>query len=321
MKALFVGSDTHRSWLAAGLPPECDLVIVSPDDPELLQLMKDADVFLGWGPLTKGMVQAAERLKLVQVIGTGTDWIDLTALAEAGIPVSNTIGANARSVAELVVAFILARYRHLIEADASTRAGQWRQAEFVNRGTFELTGKTVGLVGFGAVGREVARVLTGFDARILYHDPRRASPNEERTLRAAFVALDDLLRESDIVSLHVALTEHTRGLIGARELSLMKRTALLINASRGPVVDEQALTEALVLGRIAGAGIDVYSTEPPPPDHPLLSAPAKVLTPHFGGMTQEAFARHMAIVRENIRRVFDGRELLNPVRSPDGGVL
>lgn len=317
MRIVFIGAESNRGWLEAGLPDNFELSIAAADDPDLGDVLAECDFYVGWGPLDADMVSAAENLRFVQVIGTGTDWIDLTALREAEIPVANTVGANAAAVGELVVALVLALNRHIPEAHARVKTGSWPQTDLVQRGTYELSGKTVGLIGFGAAGQATARVMRGFEVDVLFYDPVTPSPEVSSSLNATPVAIDDVLEKSDIVSLHVPLNSKTEGLINKEALAMMKQDALLINASRGPVVDEFALAEALENGRLRGAGIDVYSVEPVAPDNPLLQAPNVIFTPHFGGMTQESFRRHMEIARDNIRRILANKPPLHAVPYPE----
>jgi lactate dehydrogenase-like 2-hydroxyacid dehydrogenase len=176
------------------------------------------------------------------------------------------------------------------------------------QGIYELLGKSVGIVGMGKIGFEVARRLAAFQCPLLYYDRRRVSPDDERELGLESVPLDDLLRGSDIVTLHLPLTPETRHLIGGRELGLMKKTALLINTARGAIIDEAALVEALLEGSIAGAGLDVYSDEPPAPRDPLRSCKNVVLTPHTAGQTREAMDRMVTCMLDNLDRVARGVE-------------
>ncbi len=210
-----------------------------------------------------------------------------------GIPVAHFGGSNATVVAEHTILLILALYRHLFMLDANVRKGVWRAGE---PDMHELRGKRVGLIGMGHIGRAVAERLRAFDAEVVQHG--RHQPDA--------LPLDDLLRTSDVVSLHVSLTSQTRGLIGARELALMKPTALLINTSRGPIVDQSALTQALEQGKIAGAGLDVLDPEPPAPDSPLLKLDNVIFTPHNAGSAQEVWPRVVATCFANIERVTRG---------------
>ena len=236
--------------------------------------------------VTADVLRAATTLRIVVRAGTGLDNVDLTAAAGRGIRVLNTPAANRVSVAELVFALLLEFERHTGEAAAALRAGRWEKSRFAGR---ELAGRTLGLVGFGRIGREVALRARAFDMTVVAHDPLL------ETWPAGFewvsrFDLDPLLARSDVVSLHVPLEPATRGRIGARELALMKPGALLVNAARGGVVDEAALLDALRRGHPRGALLDVFATEPAT-GHPLLELPNVLGTPHLGASTAEAQTR------------------------------
>lgn len=288
-------------------------VVASREREELLRRVRDADFIVAATARIDGEVLAsAPRLRLVQHQGVGYDNVDVAACKERGVAVALTPEGTTTGVAEHTFLLILALYKHLRTAEGALRAGGWPVWELRAR-SFEMAGKTLGLVGFGRVGREVARRAVAFDARVLYYDPFPAPPEVERTLSTAYRPLDDLLREADIVSLHLPLTAATRGLIDGRALGLMKPTAVLINTARGPLVDEPALVEALTSGRIAGAGLDVFEREPPGPEHPLLALENVVLTPHIAAGTSDAFRTKMQAVAANVRRVAQGQAPANLV--------
>jgi phosphoglycerate dehydrogenase-like enzyme len=198
---------------------------------------------------------------------------------------------------------MMATLRHLTELDAGVRAGRWSAGA---KRLYELWSSTVGIVGMGRIGQEVALRLRGWGASLVYHDPVRLAPDRERELDVAYAPLDELLARADVVSLHVPLSAATRRLIDARALARMKPTAVLINTARGELIDEAALARALDEGRIGGAGLDVLSAEPPPADHPLLSTPNTVLTPHMAGPTWQSWPRRFGNAYANIARVQRG---------------
>jgi phosphoglycerate dehydrogenase-like enzyme len=266
--------------------------------------------------ISGSLLREARSLRLVQLLTAGYDKVDLAAAAELGIPVATNGGANAWGVAEQTIALLLALYRRLIQCDRSVREGKWRKA-ISGFDTFEVAEKTVGLIGVGNVGRKVAKRFKAFETRILYHDIVPAL-DIEKDLGARRVSLDPLLRESDILSLHVPLVGSTRNLIGERELSLMKPTAVLLNTSRGEIVDEAALCAALKEKRIAGAGLDVYHQEPISQENPLLKLENVILTPHTAGHTYEGWFRRSRFAWENIQRVASGQTPLSLARPEEG---
>jgi phosphoglycerate dehydrogenase-like enzyme len=298
--------------LILGLKPEeLGLVFVeTSSEEERVEKVRDADYILcSPTPVSARVIEAGRRLKLIQKYGIGVDKIDLVAAARRGIPVCITAGANAVAVAEIAITLMLAVYKRLCVAHNSVRAGQWLKWELRSE-CYELAGKTVGIVGGGAIGRAVAKRLSlGFECNVLYYDVYRMPEETEKALGMTYAPLNDLLREADIVSLHTPLTRETRGLIGRGEFASMKCTAVLINTSRGEVVDEQALIEALQGGIIASAGLDVYAVEPPDPANPLLKMDNVVLSPHNGGGTVDTVKRVIDHSFDNIMRVERGEPL------------
>jgi phosphoglycerate dehydrogenase-like enzyme len=289
------------------------LVVASRDREELLRLMPEADfVLVATARVDEDLLRAAPRLRLVQHQGVGYDNIDVDACHRAGIPVALTPEGTTIGVAEHTLLLILALFRHLLTVDAAVRRGEWPVWSMRSRSA-ELAGKTVGLIGFGRIGREVARRARAFDTTIIYHDSVRAPAAVEAELGATYVARDDLLRQADVVSLHAPLTCETRGFIGERELRLMQPHAVLINTARGALVDEPALVRALAEEWIAGAGLDVLAQEPPAADNPLLTCPNVILTPHVAAGTRDAYRTKMHAVFANMQRVARGEPPLNQV--------
>jgi D-3-phosphoglycerate dehydrogenase / 2-oxoglutarate reductase len=245
---------------------------------------------------------------LIQQAAVGYDSIDHRAAAEYGIPVANAAGYNREAVADWTILAILNLLRHSSWGDRQMHAGWWGRAEMMGR---QLGSLTVGIVGLGNVGGTVARRLTGFGSKVLYTDP---DPSREFA-GAARVELDELIRTADVVCLHAPLDVDTKGLIGAARLAAMKPGAILINAARGPLVDEEALVAALRAGTIAGAGLDVFTTEPLAADSPLRGFDNVFLSPHSGAATEEAEAHVLEVVGDNLLRVLDGEAPVNVVNQ------
>lgn len=307
---LDVVTPAMRRVLADNVPAGFELTFADADTEEkAASAVADADYVLVWSAyVPTRVVEAATRARLIQKIGEGTDRIDVATAARRGIPVAKTSGSNSASVAELATLLILATMRWLPRAHNSMVAGQWLKFE-LRPGAYELRGKQVGILGLGKIGRWVARHAQGFGASVVYYDVVRLPEDDESRLDVRFLPMDDLLRTSDVISLHVPSNASTKGLIGRRELALMKPTAILVNTCRGAVVDEEALYQALKERRIRGAGIDVYVKEPPGPNHPFYSLDNVVLTPHYGGGTEDAEIEGVRHAYANILKVESGEPL------------
>lgn len=275
---------------------------------QVAALLPGVDGYIaGLDAIDAAALSAADSLRVIARYGVGTDNVDLAAARARGIVVTNTPGANAVAVAELAVALLLLLARPVLGAAAATRAGGWPRTSGLS-----LAGKTVGLVGFGAIGRVVARLLSGFDCRLLTSDPwcdlaRAAS------LGVAAVDLEELLAASDFVSLHAPVTTETQGLVNADFLARMKPGAALVNTARGELVDEAALYDALVAGHLRGAALDAFSVEPPGADNPLLSLPSVIATPHMGAHTDGATTTMGRMALADCLAVLRGEEPLNRV--------
>lgn len=275
-------------------------------DREKIPLVQNADFLILFpGYLSEPVLRAASNVKLIQLVSVGFDRMDLKLCRELGIPVANNGGTNALDVTEHTVALILAFYRRLVAMNTNVRTNQWHAIDS-GATTYCIHGKTVGIVGFGQIGQRVARLVGAFGARLLYYDPYPPAPSVAYELKAQQVTLEELCKQSDIVTLHVPLNESTRALVNERLLSLMKPTALLVNTCRGPVVDEAALTVALQERRIAGAALDVLEQEPPEPNNPLLQLDNVLFTPHTAGVTRDTWPRRGKFIFENLQRVWDG---------------
>ncbi|MBP2018888.1 glyoxylate reductase [Symbiobacterium terraclitae] len=283
---------------------------------ELVRQLQVADGALVVGPhrIDGPLMDAAPRCRIYANMAVGYDNIDVAEATRRGVMVTNTPGVLTETTADLAFALLLAAARRLYEGQRTIVEGRWKGWSPMFMTGQDVYGATLGIVGAGRIGQAVARRARGFDMRILYHN-RRPNPAFEAQVGAEYRPLDDLLREADFVVLLVPLTPETRGLIGARELALMKPTAVLVNAARGPVVDEGALYEALRTGRIWAAGLDVFDREPVAPDHPLLSLPNVTAVPHIGSATVRTRTRMAVLAAENLLAGVTGRRpsnLVNP---------
>jgi len=286
-------------------------VIVDEADKESFRReMRDADILLHvLEPVTAAVIEAAPRLRLIQKIGIGVNTIDLDAARRRDIAVCNMPGTNTQAVAEMTMLLMLATLRRLAELDRLTRAGQgWALDPEVADDLGELSGRTVGLVGFGSVARHLLPILDAFGATVLY-TTRRPAPD----LPTRFRPFRELLPIVDVLSLHLPLTSETTAMIDAAALASMKRGSILINTARGQLVDQTALVEALSSGQLRGAGLDVFSREPVAVDDPLLALPNVVVTPHLAWLTAETLERSLAVIAENARRLRTGEALLHRV--------
>jgi phosphoglycerate dehydrogenase-like enzyme len=254
---------------------------------------------------TEKVFASCPDLRMVSIWGTGTDNIDLAAAGAHGVTVTNTPGVSAISIAEHALALMLATARKIPVSDAQVRAGQWPRG-----GYSQMYGKTLGIIGLGAIGRQFARIGEGIGMKVIAWTMH---PNP--ALGFTLVGLDELLAAADVVSLHLRLSDQTRGSLGRRELGLMKPGAIFINTARGPIVDEAVLIELLQERRIAGAGLDVFDVEPLPHGHPLTTLENVVLSPHAAGITPEALHAGLQLAVENVWRFVEG-DPRNVVASP-----
>ncbi len=248
----------------------------------------------------------ASRLKMMQVLSAGYDAVNIAGARAARIPICTNGGANSVAVAEHAIMLMLAVYRKLVTCHANVSGGRWNQGIPRSVDIYEMEGKTVGIVGLGNIGQQVAKRLKAFDCSLIYYDAFRRSPEEESRWGTTYVPMETLLETSDIVSLHVPLNDDTRGMIDTNALKRMKPKAILINTCRGPVVDEPALIEALRDGTILAAGLDTQEREPAAPSNPLLDLPNVTLTPHSAGPTVDSFYKRFSNGYANIARVAAG---------------
>ena len=278
---------------------------------EMARLAGDAvAAIVSTDPFDAAVLAAAPQLRVIARVGVGTDSIDLAAATAAGVVVLTTPGANREATADHALAMILAALRRIVELDESVRRGEWRRG--AAHTPWELHGATVGLVGYGSIGRAVARRLAGFDVELLVCDPAVGATANGATA----VSLSELLCRADVVSLHAPLTRETRGLLGAGELALMRPEAVLVNTSRGGLVDEAALAHALGAGRLRAAALDVFDDEPAVP--PALAAlPNIVLTPHVAGLSERSVADMTARATGHVLEALGGAPDAAAVANPD----
>lgn len=293
----------HTDWL--------DIRYCAEDDDETFyRELPSADVI--WHvlrPLSGTDLERAQRCRLVHKLGAGVNTIDVDTATRLGIGVANMPGANAPSVAEGAVLLALAALRRLPALDRATRAGRgWPSDPTLGETVRDIGGCTVGLVGYGNVAKRVEAIVTAMGATVVHTSTRDDGHTGWRSL-------PDLLAASDIVSLHLPLTDGTAGLINASTLALMKPEAVLVNTARGPIVDEVALVDALTTGRLAAAGLDVFAVEPVPADNPLLALTNVVVTPHVTWYTVDTMRRYLAEAVDNCARLRDGRDLVNLVNE------
>jgi phosphoglycerate dehydrogenase-like enzyme len=266
----------------------------------LIERIRDAEIVINIRSscrFTESVFTQCGQLKLLSLWGTGTDNVDLAAAARHGVTVTNTPGVAAISIAEHCLALLLAAARRIPRTDAEIRQGRWPRGEGA-----QMHGKTLGIIGLGAIGRRFAHLGEAVGMRVIAWTMH---PNP--TLGFTLVALEQLYRESDVVSVHLRLSEETRGMIGAGEFGMMKSSAILINTARGPIVDEAALLEALLTGRIAAAGLDVFDVEPLPAGHALARLPNVVLSAHSAGVTPEALEAGLRMAVENVFQFLAGK--------------
>ena len=291
-----------------------DLHSLDDTSPErILEQLAPANAVIGWLTVDQAFLDAAPELRVVSVPAVGYDRIDVAAATARGVAVCNTPGVLNAAVADLTTAIIIMLSRRLLEFENYSRSGAWGRREQPPDLAHDIAGKVVGIIGFGRIGREVARRMQALDMRPIWYDVYDELPPGAPDV--PFQPLDDLLRESDFVTVHMDLNETSRHLIGAREIGLMKETAYLVNTARGPVVDQKALTEALESGSIAGAGLDVLEQEPPDADEPIVNLPNVITFPHIGTSTHETRRAMRELAVANAVAVLNGHHppaIVNP---------
>jgi len=310
------------------LDAECEMTVNPHDRPasrnELEKAVEEIDGLLCLPPDTidEALLAKSPRLKVIANYAVGYDNIDVESCSKRKIAVTNTPGVLTEATADLAWALLLAAARRLVEADRYVREGRFKSWGPMLLLGHEVNDKTLGVVGLGRIGRAVARRAGGFNMRILYHGRHRIGVEEEYDLGVEYRPLEQLLKEADYVSLHVPLTEETRHMIGAEELKLMKSSAILVNTSRGPVIDEKALVRALMRNEIGGAALDVYENEPAPVPG-LTELPNVVLAPHIASATSETRIKMAVMATENLLAGLKGEKIPNLVnhelKNPPGG--
>jgi glyoxylate reductase/D-3-phosphoglycerate dehydrogenase len=295
-------ADVAREMAPSGF----ELVVAAAHSAEYKKAMADAEYLVGFvdGLVNDELYADGPHLKLIQLLSAGYDKADIAAARRGMVPIANNGGANSVAVSEHALLLALAVSRQLVVQHKSVSAGRWRGNSTPR--VHELRNKKMGIVGLGTIGKKTARLARAFGMDVIYYDIARLREDEEDALGVRFRLLRELLRESDIVSLHTPLNKSTHHLIGADELAEMKPSAILVNTARGPVVDEKALYEVLAAGKIAGAGLDVFDQEPPEPDNSLFGLDNVILTAHLAGPTFESNTARVRNGFDNVQRVARG---------------
>ena len=309
-RVLVVGPRDTLSMVDDLAPKGFEIVKALHNSPEQKAALPGADYFVGFVQqyVNPQLFKDAPKLKLVQLLSAGYDRADLEAARKSKVPLCNNGGANSVAVSEHALLLMLAVSRRLITQHRNVTAGRWQGNAPPT--LHELRDKVLGIVGLGTIGKKVARLALAFGMAVHYYDIKRLSEAEEDALGVRFRLLPEILRHSDILSLHVPLNDSTRGMIGKQELAVMKKSAIIVNTSRGPVIDEKAMTEALSKNELFGAGLDVFDEEPTPPDNPLLKLNNVILTAHLAGPTWESNITRLRNGFDNVQRVARGEPAL-----------
>ena len=294
-----------------------DVQIVLVNTPEAYERLNDADcMVMRVFKAPREVLERNPRLKLLCRWGVGYDTVDIACAGERGIMVTNTPGANAYSVSELAVMLMLAVGRNLMFHNRSIQSGVWSRTMFTDNAV-TLNAKKVGIIGGGNIGRQVARKVQAFGAQVQYHDLFRLKPEMERDYAMTYVSLEELVSTSDVISLHVPLTEENHHMLDAGMIAKMKKNAILINTARGGLVDDKALVAAIDEGRLMGAGLDCVEDDPLPAGHPLLNHPNIVITPHIGGVASDIGEVMIPMISANLKRFIHGEKVLYLVNEKE----
>ena len=276
-------------------------------------LVKDAEfIMLCGNVIPDEIIKATDKLRLIQLLSAGWDFLNIPLVQELNIPVANNGGANSWAVADHTLMLILSSYHRLIEVDKATRSGKWGYP-LDGTNVFELANKKVGLLGLGNIGRQVAKRLLPFDAHIQYYDLMRLSSKDEHALSINYVGLETLFSTSDIISIHIPLVDSTYQLVDKKLIDLMKPSSIIVNTSRGSIINESYLIDTLRNRRISGAALDVFEQEPIEKDNPLLLMENVIITPHSAGNNWDAWSRRAKFGYSNIQNVINGGEPLSLV--------
>ena len=305
-RILVVGPKDTLSMVEDNAPKGFEIVKALHNSPEQKAAYPGADYFVGFVQqyVTQQLYKDAPRLKLVQLLSAGYDKADLDAARKSKIPLCANGGANSTAVSEHAMLLMLAVSRRLITQHVNVTGGRWHGNSPPQ--VHEVRDRTLGIIGMGTIGKKVARLALAFGMKVHYYDIARLKEEQEDALNVRFRLLPEILRTSDIVSLHVPLNDGTRHMLGPQELALMKKSAVIVNTARGPVIDEKALTEALSKNQLFGAGLDVFDEEPTPPDNPLLKLDNVILTAHLAGPTFESNITRLRNGFDNVQRVARG---------------
>ena len=303
-------AERHELFMEQAYPEmETNIVADSASDEEKVEACRNAEaIIMVAASISVDVLKGCPNVKLLQGIGAGFDKVDVKAINALGIPYANNGGSNAIPVAEFTLSLITGIARGVFRGAQNAKEGKWNSG-LRETPSWEINGKCVGIIGMGAIGQRVAKMLISYDCDTVYYKRTRLSEELERELHARYLPLDELLQFSDVVTMHNSLNKSTIGIIGREQLAIMKPSSFLINTTRGACIDQLALYEALVNGRIAGAGLDVLALEPTPQDNPLWQLNNVVITPHQSGISQESVTRSAAFAFANVRRAVLGEPI------------
>tara|TARA_B100000519_G_scaffold56732_1_gene47406 strand:- start:3592 stop:4587 length:996 start_codon:yes stop_codon:yes gene_type:complete len=310
-------SDQVVSEIISFARKDFEIIVLNNSDSEskCISEIKDCEFLLCHGKYpTDSMLNSAKNCKLVQLLAAGFDQMNLPLLDSMKIPLANNGGANSWAVSDHAVLLMLALYKKLIDSDKSTRDGTWKKP-INGENTFEMANKKVGVLGIGNIGKKVARRVQAFDAKVQYFDLFPLDDQLNSQLDLKYVSLDELFETSDIITSHMPLNDETFHMINSNRFLQMKNSSILINTSRGEIIDEKALVDALNNNEILGAGLDVFETEPVESDNPLLKMKNVIVTPHVAGTTWDTWARRSEFAFNNMIKIIEGEKILGQIND------